>query len=288
MSYLRARTLDEVLGVLAQPGQRRIVCGATDVYADAALVPANCAWVDISGIDALRGIERRDDTIRVGAACTWEAIAQEGGLPRALTQAAASVGSRPIRIQGTIGGNLCHASPVADGIPPLLALGAYVELASVRGVRRLPLSEFLLGGRRTALCADEVLVAVAFALPRSASVHRTAFVKCANRDGSALAVVSAAVSLYLSEQQTIDAAAVAVGGASKVALRTYSLEALLMGRRFGFEVLTDCVETASFEELSPIDDCRATASHRMHLARVAVRHAIGCCIEEGAHGASTA
>lgn len=282
MDYFRAPTLQEALAKLAEEPRRRVICGATDAFADISLVPARSAWVDISRIDALRRIERCDGWARIGAASSWESIARTAWLPAALRDAAAAVGSLQIRLQGSIGGNLCHASPVADGVPPLLSLDAQVELASVRGVRRLPLQEFLLGSGRIALKADELLVAVLFALPSEAD--RTAFVKCTNRDGSALAVVSAAVRLRMSAVNTIEAAAVAVGGASEVPLRMPALEASLQGRRA--EALRDVIEGASLAALTPIDDCRATAVHRTHLARIGIMRALTHCIEEAAHGVS--
>ncbi|MDR0246301.1 MAG: FAD binding domain-containing protein [Burkholderia sp.] len=284
MNYLRANTIEDVLGRLAAQPRPRIVCGATDVFADSGLVPARSAWLDISRVDALRGIEQRGGMIRIGAATPWDVIVRATGLPAALTAAAASVGPRQIRVQGTIGGNVCHASPVADGIPALLALDASVELASLRGVRRVPVAGFVLGSRRTALQADELLVAVLLA-PRRVQ-DRTSFVKCTNRDGAAIAVVSAAVHLHVGADGRVAAAAVAVGGASGMALRLPALEAALAGRRC--DELAGVIDAHPLAELSPIDDCRATALHRIHLARLAVTRAFTCCIEENARGASPA
>ncbi|WP_066740224.1 xanthine dehydrogenase family protein subunit M [Cupriavidus sp. D384] len=278
MHYLRPHTIDAALTRLAER-PRRVLCGATDCFAAPALVPGRHEWVDISGIDALRGIARHGGGVRMGAATTWEAIVQATWLPVALRDAAASIGSRQIRVQGTVGGNLCHGSPVADGVPPLLALDAEVELASVRGVRRLPLRDFVLGGHRTVLAADELLVAVAFALP--AVTERTAFVKYTNRDGMALAVVSAAVRLRMADDGTLASAAIVVGGASAVPLRMASLEASLAGRPRC--ELAAVVADASLAVLSPIDDCRATAAHRIDLARLAIARAVGHCIEESGH-----
>ncbi|OED18984.1 molybdopterin dehydrogenase [Burkholderia sp. A2] len=284
MNYVRAHTLDEVLGALAAQPRPRIVCGATDAFADIGLVPARSAWLDISRVDALRGIELNNGVARIGAAATWDTIARTTWLPVALTDAAASIGPRQIRVQGTIGGNVCHASAVADGIPALLALDASVELASVRGMRRLPLAEFLLGNHRTALDADELLVALLFARPRAHA--RTSFIKCTNRDGAAIAVVSAAAQLRVGAAGAIEAAAVAVGGASAVARRMQVLENALTGRRR--DELAGVLATSPLDELSPADDCRATALHRLHLARLAITRAFTCCIEENARGASPA
>ena len=284
MNYLRARTLEEVLNRLSELPRPHVVCGATDVFADPARVPGRPAWVDISRVDALRFVERRDGIARIGAATTWDAIAATGWLPAALRQAAASIGSRQIRVQGSIGGNLCHASPVADGVPPLLALDAHVELASRHGVRRLPLAEFLLGRRRTALLPDELLVAVLFALPHEQA--RTAFVKCTNRDGTAIAVVSAAVRVSVSSGGILQAPAISVGGVSEVPLRMRGLEAALAGRRRAD--IADAVEHAPLAELTPIDDCRAPAAHRLHLARLAVARAFNDCFKEIGHDVSSA
>lgn len=277
MQYLRPHTIDAALARLAER-PRRVLCGATDCFAVPALVPGRHEWLDISSIDALRGIARHDGIVRIGAATTWDAVVQCTWLPVALRDAAAGVGSRQIRIQGTLGGNLCHGSPVADGVPPLLALDAEVELASVRGVRRLPLRDFALGSHRTALAADELLVAVTFAQP--AERERTAFVKCTNRDGMALAVVSAAVRLRMADDDTLASAAIAVGGASAVPLRMTTLEASLAGRPR--RELAGAVARASLAGLSPIDDCRATAVHRIDMARLAIARAAGHCIGEPA------
>lgn len=284
MNYLRARTLEEVLHRLSEQPRPYVICGGTDLFADPALVPGRLEWVDISRVDALRAIDERDGIVRIGAAATWDAVAATGWLPAALRQAAASIGSRQIRVQGSIGGNLCHASPVADGVPPLLALDAHVELASRRRVRKLPLAGFLLGRRRTALLADELLVAVSFALPH-AQAH-TAFVKCTNRDGTAIAVVSAAVLLSLSGDGVMEKLAISVGGVSEVPRRMRALEAALTGQPRA--AWARAVERASLEELTPIDDCRAPAAHRIHIARLAIARAFNDGIKESGNGTSSA
>jgi len=275
MNYLRPRSVDAAVAQLAaRPA--RVVCGATDCFADPALVPGGVEWIDITGIETLRGMTCHDGVARIGAAVTWEAIAQTAWMPVALRDAAAGVGSRQIRVQGTLGGNLCHASPLADGAPPLLALDAEVELASVRGVRRMPLRDFLLGRRRTALASDELLVDIVFTLPGER--HRTAFVKCTNRDGMALAVVSAAVHLCMRHDATVESAAICVGGASDVPLRIHGLETALT-RQHGRE-LAGIIGGAALAELSPIDDVRATAAHRIDLSRLAIQRAVRFCLEE--------
>lgn len=276
MTYLRATSLDDALAELArQP--RRVICGGTDAYADPAERAPAAGWLDVAGLDALRGIATQDGAVRLGAAVTWDEIDRSPLMPTSLREAARQIGARPIRIAGSIGGNLCHAASAADGVPPLLTLEAHVELASVRGLRRRPLDQFLLGRRRTARQPDELMTAITWMNP--GATERTAFIKCANRDGTALAVVSAAVRLRWSEAGMLALARIAIGAASEVPVRARELEAHLEGARP--QDLTARIRDAGLPELSPIDDVRGSAALRRHLARIAVERACARCNGDG-------
>src|SRR5690606_31422727 len=137
--------------------------------------------LDLSGLRALRGIDGRAADWRSGALTTLSDLARAPLDPSlaALQQAAREVGGVQIQNQATIGGNLCNASPAADGVPALLALDARVELSSVRGVRTLPLSGFVLGNRRTAIAPDELLTTVI--VPRRSPRALSRFLKLGHR-----------------------------------------------------------------------------------------------------------
>ena len=159
-SYARPGTLTEALDLMAQGG-RRLLAGGTDLYPGAG--PSLSGDIlDLTGVDRFTGLgSAADGGLRIGACTKWTEIA-EANLPPALDAlraAARQVGGRQIQNAGTIGGNLCNASPAADGVPPLLAVDAEVELVSPRGTRHLPLADFITGPRRTALCPDEALAA---------------------------------------------------------------------------------------------------------------------------------
>ena len=133
--------------------------------------------------------------LRIAACTTWSEI-RDAALPPAcdaLRAAAAEVGGRQIQNAGTIGGNLCNASPAADGVPPLLALDAAVELASAAGTRRLPLAAFLLGPRRTDRRPGEILTAVL--LPEAALAGRSVFLKLGARRHLVISIAMVAVRL---------------------------------------------------------------------------------------------
>ena len=248
-------------------------CGGTDVFP--AHVGRNLSRpvVDLSAVAGLRGIVPNGQAIRIGAATTWTDIIR-APLPAsfdALKQAAREVGSIQIQNRGTIGGNLCNASPAADGVPPLLALDATVELASARGRRLIPLSAFITGYRATALAQDEILSAVI--VPDCARQARSAFVKLGARRYLVISILMAAALVERDAEGRISRAAVAVGAASPVARRLPALEAALIGLEPG-ERPSKRVSEDHLGALSPIGDVRATASYRLEAARAVVGEAL--------------
>src|SRR5436305_15027048 len=149
--YFRPTSLDEALQALARPWT--VLAGGTDFYPARVGRTIDENVLDITAIAALRGIAAGPDGWRLGATTTWSQLL-ESELPPlfdGLKQAAREVGGRQIQNTGTLAGNLCNASPAADGVPPLLALDAEVELAGRSGTRRLPLCAFITGHRRTLL-----------------------------------------------------------------------------------------------------------------------------------------
>jgi CO/xanthine dehydrogenase FAD-binding subunit len=160
-AYSRPDRLSDALAQAAAGA--RVLAGGTDLYPATARQSLAGPLVDVTGIAELAGIAALPSGgLRIGACTTWAAIAAAPLPPalHALQAAARTVGGRQIQTCGTLGGNLCNASPAADGVPPLLAVAAEVELAGPAGRRLLPLAEFLRGPRRTALGPGEVMVAV--------------------------------------------------------------------------------------------------------------------------------
>ncbi len=274
--YLRPASLAEALDALAS-GSLTPLAGGTDLYpAQANLAAWNQApdldLLDISALPELRGVAEREDRWRLGALTIWSELL-EAGLPdwfEGLRLAAREVGGRQIQNRGTLAGNLCNASPAADGVPALLALDAEVELASRAGSRRLPLAEFLLGNRRTARRPDELLVAIE--IPKPAAPARATFLKLGARRYLVISIVMVAATLEVADGR-VTAARVAVGSCSAVARRLPALEAALRGRPCDAS-LAEAVTADHLAELSPIDDARATAGYRSEAAVTLVRRAL--------------
>ena len=255
----------------------QVLAGGTDVYPAQVGRPFVGSVVDISGLAELHGIEATDRGWRIGALTRWADMAAADLPPcfDGLRAAARDVGGIQVQNAGTIGGNLCTASPAADGVPNLLALDASVELTSPSGRRVVPIEDFLTGYRATALGGDELLTAVL--VPRDGEDARAAFLKLGLRRYLVISVVMVAAVVALDESGLVRFARVAVGACSPVAVRLRKLEDELRGRPAG--ELAAAVTPEHLADLTPIDDVRATAAYRLRAATILVRRALDRCGE---------
>ena len=273
MPYFRPKTLEDALAVL-QDGAR-VAAGCTDLFPatqQQVLEFGAMPVLDITAIGSLRGVEESADELRIGAATTWTDILN-AKLPPAfdgLKLAAREVGSVQIQNTGTIGGNLCNASPAADGVPPLLTLDASVEVQSARGTRVLPLQNFIQGPRQIDLAADEL--ATAILIPREAMDGRSVFLKLGARKHLVISIVMVAVRKVTNAGKTDDIA-IAIGSCSAVAQRLTAIEQAMIGPD------DDALSTPQFEAavqsaISPITDIRADADYRRSAAVTLTRRAL--------------
>ncbi len=272
MAYAAPATLEDALALMRE-GAGPAIAGGTDLYPALGERPTPARLLDLTAIAALRGIAAGPEGWRIGALTTWAEIAAHPFPPAfdGLRAAARMVGSVQIQNAGTIGGNLCTASPAADGVPPLLTLDAEVEVAGAEGARYLPLSEFLTGPRRTALRPGELLVAVHIPPPPEAAAG--AFVKLGARAHLVISIAMAAAVVAPGAGGRIGAARVAVGACSPVAARLSRLEAALAGVEPG--ALDDpALAAAHLGPLAPIDDVRADAGYRRAAAAEIARRAL--------------
>lgn len=277
--YEKPRSLDEALALLGE-GRWRLLAGGTDFYPSQGTRPLHDDVLDINGISALRGISQTDDEYVLGARATWTDIIRHDLPPAfdALKLAAREVGSVQIQNAGTIAGNLCNASPAADGVPVLMVMDAEVELASAAGFRRLAVADFILGNRKTALAPGEMVTAIR--VPKRATSGRSDFVKLGARRYLVISIAMAAARVEIDGDGRVAQAAVAVGACSAVAMRLTALEAALRGRTADMS-LAEHVLPGHFEALSPIDDARAGAAYRREAAREIVRRALLAAIGAG-------
>lgn len=273
--YVKPKTVDEAVSVLASAGGQ-ILAGGTDFYPALGERLPQGNIIDITGLDEIRGISVEASSIRIGGLTTWTDVIRTP-LPRCfdcLKQAAREVGSIQIQNRGTVAGNLCNASPAADGVPPLLALDAEVELISTSGERLVPLSQFLTGNRKTVRRANEVLTAIV--VPRRIEHATSTFLKLGARRYLVISISMVAAILQQDSGGRVTEARIAVGSCSATARRLTQLEKDLIG--IPISQIPDLVHAGHLSPLSPIDDIRATADYRRDASLTLVRRALENCV----------
>ena len=276
VAYMRPTSLDEALSALAAR-PLVVLAGGTDHYPARvgpwAKAPADEDIIDITALKPLRGFAESDAGWRIGALTTWTEVI-EAALPPlfdGLKLAAREVGGAQIQNRGTVGGNLCNASPAADGIPPLLSLDAAVELSASGGTRRLALADYVLGNRLTARRPDELLSAIV--VPRPRHDARGDFLKLGARKYLVISIVMAAGVIERGADDRVAAARIAVGACSAAAQRLPLLEQALIGASIDAH-LADRVAPEHLAKLSPIDDVRGDAAYRSEAALTVTRRLI--------------
>ena len=270
-TYLRPTNLDEALAALAN-SKFTVLAGGTDYYPARVGKPINDDILDISGIASLRGIRDEGSRWRIGATTTWSDLT-ESNLPPlfdGLKAAAREVGGVQIQNAGTLGGNLCNASPAADGVPPLLALDARVEIADAAGSTSVALADFILGNRKTALRPGQLLAAIL--VPRPAHEARSHFLKLGAREYLVVSIAMAAATLEI-EAGRVRAARIAVGACSPVARRLPLAEAALAGKPCD-ATLGELLCAEHLAALAPIDDVRASGEYRRDAALTLARRVL--------------
>lgn len=271
--WLRPSSLAEALEARAAHPTWLLLAGGTDVMVGQAERPEPAGVIDLFGLPELTGIRYEEETVvtvRIGAATTYAAL-QASPIVRAdyplLAACAREVGALQIQARGTIGGNVGTSSPVGDTLPALLALDATLELASVRGVRRLPYEDFLVGYRKTALAPDELLTAIRLSM-RPPHQH---WRKVGTRRAQSISkVMLAATASVESATGTITSARVALGAVADRPIRVREAEQVLTGSTLRPE-LAERARDAVIAAIRPITDVRSTAEYRSAVAGNLVR-----------------
>ena len=282
VDFIRAGTLADALAAKAEHPDAVPIAGGTDVMVELNFDRRRPGvLLDLTPVSELADWSTMDGRVRLGAGVPYSRIIEEltGPLP-GLAMASRTVGSPQIRNRGTVGGNLGSASPAGDAHPPLLATGAEVEVASVRGMRTVPVGEFFTGPKRNALAPDELITAVL--VPPATGPQQ--FAKVGTRNAMVIAVCSFSVALH-PDRGTVGTG---IGSAGPTPLRATGAEDFvrheLSGRWRSGEALPETV-LRRFGELvggaaQPIDDVRGTAAYRRHALAVLARRTLSWAWED--------
>lgn len=284
--YFEPGTISEALSLLAQyDGEAKVIAGGMDLLVkmkQKALKPRYL--VNIKLLSNLRDIRLDRKVLSIGALATFrdvettEAIKQEFEI---LSRAANTMASPQVRNVGTIGGNLCNASPAADMAPPLIGLGAEVKIAGLKGERTIALEKFFIGPGKTVLTSDEILAEIL--VPAQAKHTGAAFLKFAHRMKD-LAVASVAAVVTLDSRKSVcKEAKIVMGSVAPTVIRASSAEEMLKGRGLSEEALREAGELAA-KESRPISDVRGSAEYRVELIKVLTKRALKSAFDRASGG----
>ena len=273
-SLHRPETLRKALELLQSLEGARAIAGGTDLLIllrDGAIQAKHL--VDLGQVGELRYIREADDAIRVGSMTTHsqlirsELIATKASV---LRESAMSTGSPQTRSRGTVGGNLCNASPAADTAPPLLVLDAKATISSLEETRSIPLADLFAGPKINSLRPDELLTEITFRAPTANS--GASFHKLGRRQSMTLAVVNAAAYLTL-DGDLCKEAKVALGSVAPTPLRMPPVEERLEGKKLSQRLINEAASECR-DLVDPVDDVRASAEYRRDMACVLTRRAL--------------
>ena len=278
--FVRPENQEGAISALAAHSPNvRILAGGTDYLVELKHVSQSPGTVvDVSHLEELKGIEETEIGLRIGAAITHTEIMNHPLIEKyvpAMIDAAHTIGAVQTRNLGTLGGNLVTCVPSMDSGPTLVALDAEVTVLGKKGARRMPLTEFFVGPRKTILQSDELLVDVV--IPKQNLGKPTAFYKFGLRKGQALALVNVASSLWVKDGKFADVR-ISLGAVAPVVIRCPNAESSLEGQEVSKNVIEEAGSIA-VTEAKPIDDFRASREYRNDLIDVLTRRTLNSAVE---------
>ncbi len=274
---LQPRSLSEALEMKRDYGEKaKVLAGGTDLLV--LLKDRKLKAEAVMSLDRLRGLDfirvEEGKGVRLGTLATHGEVAASPIIQERfpdLAEACSQVGAVQVQNLGTVGGNLCNASPAADAAPPLLLMDAVLTLASARGERSISIHDFFLGPRRTALQPDEILIDIF--VPQPTGRRGATYLKLGRRKAMEIAIVGVGVAVHLNgSDRIVSECRIAMGSVAPTPLRARRGEAIFSNQEIRDELIEEAAEMAA-EEANPISDVRATRDYRLDMIRVLCRRA---------------
>jgi carbon-monoxide dehydrogenase medium subunit len=283
--FAQPKSLTEAFALMEEHGSdAKLLAGGTDLLVQMKMERISPAWViSLTKIDELNGITAGNG-LSIGATTSISTVAKSAPVKAdyaALTEACNAYSTVSVMLMGTIGGNICNASPAADTAPALLAFDAVAVVKSAKGSRQIPMAEFFTSPGKPALKPGEILTAIE--LPAPAAGSGSAFLKI-SRVVADISQVCVAVSLVRKGDKVTDCR-IALGSVAPTPIRVASAEAALTGQT-GNDAAFDKAAEIAAGDIKPITDVRASADYRRHAARIIVRDALQAAWQRAVEGAA--
>ncbi len=287
LSYHAPTSLAQLYPLLAAQPQARLIAGGTDLALEITQqLRALPQLISLERVAELRQLDESEQWLEIGAGLTFSEFGP--ALSRhwpAFAPLLERLGSRQIRNRGTLGGNLGNASPIGDMAPPLIALGASVQLSSASGERWLPLEAFFTGYKQTQLQAGEVIARVRVPLPVAGQklfIH-----KVSKRIEDDISAVLGAFWLQFADDGTLADCRLAYGGMAATPARAPNGEQILRGQPFS-QANAAIAAAGLAADFSPLSDVRASAEYRLMVAgNLLVRSALEHTTVDAINGGTT-
>jgi len=247
MNYFKPENIDEVCALLSEKGNNaRVIAGGTDLLVESRYKKlAIQNLIDISQIPGLNDIYEEDNKIIIGVTATHDKIVNDPLINKhapLLAEACRQIGSQQIRNRGTIGGNICNASPCADSIPPLFTLNAVLKIKSTNSETKIPISDFFSAPYHTKLTSDEWLTHII--IDKLEANYRSSFIKLGRRNALAISRINMATILKLSTNRILEAR-FSPGSVFPVWSRIDDVEKMLKDQDVSVELFEDAGQLVS-------------------------------------------
>jgi CO/xanthine dehydrogenase FAD-binding subunit len=264
---LLPNSLSELWSCLKEAPEAPVFAGGTDLFVQMHQHQQEPpALIGLERISELQGVRKETDGLWIGACTTHSHLLNDPRIGQhlpVLARALETLGSPPIRNMGTLGGNICTASPAGDTLPPLIVLDAEVELCTARDRRVMPLRSFIVGPGKTRIERGEILTAVRVNIPVAYNLHH--FEKIGQRKAMACAIASLAALIRRSPVGSIEAIRLAWGSVGPTVVTAPNVEAMFIGERLSPTLLEKAALLVR-QGVTPIDDVRATAGYRREVS----------------------
>ncbi len=264
--YFAPKTLNEALELLDKYGKEaKILAGGTDLLVKMKMRLVEPKYIiNIKGIRELNFIKDEGNQVRIGALTRWRQLEKSELIKNffpSLYDAVKVMGGTQIRNMATVGGNLCNASPAADSAPPLMVLNAKLVLASKKGEREIPITQFFKGPRKTELRKDELLKEIVIPYEERSGQY---YIKLGRRNAFTLSVVSVAALVKVDDNRFSDVR-IALNSVAPTPVRSRSVEEALKNKEVTYEAIKEASKEV-LKDISPISDVRASAEYRREMS----------------------
>lgn len=281
-AYFEPETIEEACSLLSKGGGKaRLLAGGTDLLVKMKRgLEKPESLISLNRIASLRGVHLVGDSLVIGALTTISQmvdsslINEKAGI---LGQAAGMMALPQVRNRGTIGGNLCNASPAADTAPALIGLDSRVRMVGLTGERTIPLEKFFLGPGQTVLKSDEILTEISIPVP--ARDTGGSYQKLSPRHNDLATASAAAVLVMHPDSRVCEDARIVLGAVAPAVIRCYQSEQVLKGKAIDEEMIRQAARAAA-EICRPVSDIRATAGYRKEMVLTLVKRAIGQALNQ--------